>query len=396
MTKPIMRFGEGEKGQKTVVDFSHLESNPNYKPEGNEEAAAQAAAETEAKAQADAEEARVAAEAQENRTPQEIAQEQAAQAQAAAQAALEGKPDTTTQFELTEDILFNALSEKLGKEIKSYDDLQTKPVEIDPRVKEMSEWAKDTGRPIEDFFKFQKDYEGVEDKVIAREYLQLKYPTFTEQEIAFKMQSMLPSEDDLEDDLMRKNIELKTFASEGRGHLNSLRKELGTPVANLMTDEVKEKVSYYDQIKSQIDAGKAQEKAYIEGLANAASASGKVKLNLAKDLAIDYSITEDERKSIPEFINSMPHWKNEDGSWNHESVVQDAYKIKHFEKLVQLAYEQGINAGTSDIVKKQNNITLGTQTGKGSIQDTGKNKPIIENIDKILNKQKMGMRGFGK
>ena len=386
MSKPVMRFGGGDSGQKTNVDFSHLENNPNYKPEegGGDDAAAQAAAEAEAQAQA------AQAAAQDQRTAQEIADEQAAQAQAAAQAALnnnQGNGDKPVEF--SEELLFSTLSEKLGKEIKSYDDLVNKPVEIDPRVKELNDWSRETGRPMEDYFKLQKDYSQVSDEDVAREYLRAKYPTFTEQELAYKMQTMLPDEDDLDEDKIKKGMEMKIFTGEAREYFKSVQKELSTPVNNLMTDEVKEKVSYYDQIKAQIDNQAQASKDYFNGLREASTTTDKLKLSLGEDLSIDFNVAEDKRKGIPEFINDMPHWKKEDGSWNHQEVVKDAYKIKFFDELIKLAYEQGINSGQSQTIKNQNNITLDSQQSAASQQSTGTKKPVIEGLDKILGGQKL-------
>lgn len=385
MSKPVMRFGGSE--QKTTVDFSHLESNPNYKPEegaGDEVAAqAQAAAEAEAQAQA-------AVQSEAQKTPQELADEQAAQAQAAAQTALNTNQDVDNQSQLSEELLFSTLSEKLGREVKSYEDLIQEPMEIDPRVKELNEWSRQTGRPMEDYFKVQKDYSQVSDEDVAREYLRTKYPTFTDEELAYKMQTMLPDEDDLDEDKIKKGMEMKIFTGEARQYFQSVQKELSKPVDNLMTDEVKEKVSYYDQIKAQIDGQAQASQDYFNGLRQASSATDKLKLNLGEGLDIDFNVAEDKRKNIPEFINDMPHWKKQDGSWNHEAVVQDAYKIKFFDELIKLAYEQGMNSGQSQTIKGQNNITLDAQKSAASqTQDTGAKKPVIEGIDKILGGQKL-------
>lgn len=375
-----MRFG-GDSPQEPKLDFSHLESNPNYKPEDEPSATPTEATIDEPVEQPSSEIADV------DPTNEPIEQPT-------------GKPtgqsteqpsDEPVQPELTNDILFQTLSEQLGREIKSLDDLTSSQEELNPQLKEINDWSKKNGRPIEDFFKFQKDYSQVSDEDIAREFLQEKYPMFNEQEIAYKMQSMVQSEDDLEEDTLRKNMELKMFASEGRNHFNSLKQELNTPANNFMSDEVKQKVQAFDQFQEQISGQQEAQKSYYEGLVNASSMSDKVKLNISEELSLDYNISEGDRKSIPEFINNMPHWKQEDGSWNHEAVVQDAYKIKYFNQIVKLAYEQGISSGTSDTIKQQNNITLDSPSGANS-QDNGKKKPIIEDLDKLIGNQGLKFR----
>jgi hypothetical protein len=59
----------------------------------------------------------------------------------------------------------------------------------------------------------------------------------------------------------------------------------------------------------------------------------------------------------------MPHWRNEDGSWNHRAVVEDGIKIQNFDKMVQLAYEQGLNSGKDELIKETKNTNFSSDGG---------------------------------
>ena len=115
-----------------------------------------------------------------------------------------------------------------------------------------------------------------------------------------------------------------------------------------------------------------------------------LKLNLSDDLSIDFKVSEQERKDVVDTIESMPHWRNEDGSWNHQAVVEDGVKIKYHDKIVKLAYEQGINAGKEALLKETKNNTLGNQTQQQSTK--AKKGSTIEDFDKIIGKQSLGLK----
>lgn len=373
-----LRFG-GSDSETPKVDFSHLENNPNYKPEDTPTDEPTNDLPIDESVNTPSEPADVPADEPSDSIPVEEP--------------VDTPPaDEPVQPQVTDELIFSTLSEKLGREVNSYEDLvQAQAEELNPQLKEINDWSKRTGRPIEDFFKFQQDFSKVSDEEIARKFLQEKFPMFNEVEIAYKMQSMLPSDDDLEEDTLRKNMELKMFASEGRTHFDSLRQELNTPANNFMTDEVKQKVQAFDLFQEQLAGQKQEQQSYYEGLVKASGMSDKVKLKLSEELSIDYNISEEDRKAIPEFINSMPHWKNPDGSWNHQAVVNDALKIKNFPEMLKLAYEQGVNSGKSDIVKKENNITLDSPTNP-SPKDGGKKRITIEGADKLFGSQGLKFR----
>jgi len=303
------------------------------------------------------------------------------------------EPEQPNAIEFTDEQLFKNLSEKLGREITTYDDLSQNTLELDEEVKAINEWKEKTGRPIEDFFKYQKDYSEVSDLEIAREFLQIEYPTFTKEEIELELGNLAPSEDDYEDDAAKKALELKKIAIKGREVLETYKADLSKPSTSNLAPEIKQKLDFAEDIKKQIEDSEGQQKEYLDNISKIALTTESLNLKLSDDLNLDFKMSEEDRKEIPNLINEMPHWRNSDGSWNHKAVVEDAIKIKHFDSMLKLAYEQGQSSGKDNIIKDAKNSTLGNP--QGAEQGTGKRKPIIEGIDKLLGKQTMKTR-FGK
>ena len=263
-------------------------------------------------------------------------------------------------IELTDELVGNYLSEKLGKPF-SLEDLNKEsvnPLDSEPYLKEIYEWRNKTGRPVEDFFKFQKDYSQVSDIDIVRENLQLEYPNATAEEINIEIERLTPSEVDLEEDVARKNWELKKLATKGRAKLEELKSNLSEPSPTSIPKEFQEKISYAESIEQQIKENEIIQQTYNQNIEKAALETSSIKLSVL-DSELDFLVPEQNRKTLPQDISDMSHWKNPDGSFNHKAIVEDGIKIKYFNDILKVATEQAFNAGKDALIKESSNSTLG-------------------------------------
>ena len=297
--------------------------------------------------------------------------------------------------EISDELHLKYLSEKLGREITSLDDLtkaETSPLDSDPYLKELAAWREKTGRPIEDWVKFQKDFTKVSDIDIAREFLQIEFPELSPEEIDLDLsQRFLSSEDDLDRDIALKNLELKKYAIKGRGELNKLKSELSTPNTANFTPEVQQDLQIakeYKTLKAQVDV---DNKAYNENIVSKASELKVIKLELAEGVSLDFKLPENSASSLIKTVQEAPHWKNEDGSWNHEAVVRDAAIVQNLDTMLKLAYEQGKNSGTDEVIKEAKNTTLGSTQTNDSAIPTGNRGVQIEGLDNYLGKKGMSI-----
>lgn len=299
------------------------------------------------------------------------------------------------QPEFNEELTFKYLSEKLGKDVKSIDDLkQTQgenPLDKDPYLKGLAEWREKTGRGIEDYLKYQKDYSKLDDLQVAREFLQHEYPTFTKEEIEAELKSFSPDDMDLDDEAATKARKLKKYAIEGRKVLDGLRADLeSTPK---FSPEVQQDLDLAKKVKQDYELNVKASKEYTEQITSVSSSIDTLKLQLSDDVAIDFKVPEDSKKVLPQMISTMPHWKQEDGSWNHEAIVKDAVIINHYKEMLALAFEQGLNSGKDDIIKQANNINLSQPSPmKGNVDTKGIE---IEGYDKFIGNSGMKLR-FGR
>lgn len=303
---------------------------------------------------------------------------------------------------LNDELVFDYLSKLQGREIKSFEDLVVKetadnPLDSDPYMKELYEWRQKTGRTVEEYFEFQKDWDQENDLTVARKLLQTKYPDFDESEIDFEMRKITPTEDDYDDDLIAKKIELKKLATEGRAEFKKLQANLGDPTEVRYSPEVQNDLDLAKAVKEDYEVNQQRLAEYGQSIVKASSELQTIPLRITDDLTINYSVSEDSRKSLPELMAAMPSWHNEDGSWNHKKVVEDGIKATHFDEIMKLATEQAYNAGLEAALKQGNNST---PVGSVPVSSQNINKPNeiqVEGEEDLFNqrgtKMKFGFRG---
>lgn len=307
-----------------------------------------------------------------------------------------------TEQTLNDELVFDYLSKLQGREIKNFEDLVVKetapnPLDADPYMKELYEWRQKTGRTVEEYFEFQKDWDQENDLVVARKLLQTRYPDFDESEIDFEMRKITPTEDDYDDDLIAKKIELKKLATEGRAEFKKLQADLGNPTEVRYSPEVQYDLDLAKAVKEDYEVNQQRLVEYGQSITKASLELQTIPLRITDDLTINYSVSEDIRKSLPELMASMPAWHNEDGSWNHAKVVEDGIKATHFDEILKLATEQAFNAGLEAALKQGNNSTPPSSTPSSSQNINKPNEIQVEGEEDLFNqrgtKMKFGFRG---
>ena len=256
--------------------------------------------------------------------------------------------------ELTDEDLLNALNTKYGKEAESLDSLfEVEDRYSDPELDELLEWKKRTGRSITDFPKYTRDIDSISDIDVIREVTANKYPALNAEEIEFKVQAYLPSSDDTPEDIMAKNIKIKTDAADYRQDLEKDKLVFNTAhqAEAKLTPEQLQTLDLGKQVEKQrIEAAKAKE-AYTSSLNEGISKTTSLDVNIGK-LKGKFNVSDSTKEGLSDFINTMPHWYNEDGTPNVQNIVSDAIKLKEFDKLMELSYKQGQSAK----IKELNNV----------------------------------------
>lgn len=305
------------------------------------------------------------------------------------------EPVVSEPAEISEELLLKRLSEKLGRDITSFEELaETGDKYEDPYLKGLSEWREKTNRPIEDWIKFNQDFTQLPDVEIAREFLQIEYPELSQEEIDLELNTkFVASEDeDTDREMALKNLELKKYASRGRKELDKIKVQFGEPNLDNFTPEVKESLELAARVKQNAAKEEVDNRNYLQAINSKADTLKTIKMELGEGLDMDYKLPQNSNKSLVKMVQEAPHWKNSDGSWNHEAVVRDAAIIANFQDMLKVAYEQGKNSGVDEVIRDTKNTTLGNRTSNDSALPTGNRGVQIEGLDRYLGKTGMRIR----
>lgn len=141
--------------------------------------------------------------------------------------------------------MMSYLSEKSGRDIKSWDDLKLKEVEREfasEELKTLDKYVRETGRGVSDYVKLHKDWTKVEDDKLVEDYLRRKNPNFSDQEIkelfdlSYKEKAINEEEMDdekvsaLKDENKKRALEKKKCVREALQYFQEEQKKYQTPV----------------------------------------------------------------------------------------------------------------------------------------------------------------------
>lgn len=311
------------------------------------------------------------------------------------------KPDVLLQPEapkITDEAMYNYLSEKLNRKIESIDDLTIREEkELDPEVKQLLEWKEKTGLSLSKWSDYNKDFSKMGDLDMAREILSKRYPNFNSEELNYKLKDFIYNEkEDDETDRIKKSIALKTFSADGRRELEANQLKLVSTEGQILTSQQEKDLDAYSQIQQNQSTVESNQTQYMKDLSSAAMSLEALNLKLSDDLTINYDISEGDRKTLPKEIAEMPHWYNSDGSMNHSNIARDGLIIRDFDTIVKKVYEQGVSVGQESKIKADNNITIDTQTQPVHSGEDAKKGNINDVIDSIAGNRSGRKLRFGR
>jgi len=263
------------------------------------------------------------------------------------------KDEVVKEFKIEENADYIALQTELS-ELKG----KTIP-EINPHLKEIDEWAKRTNRPVEDWIKFQSDPSKLSDEDIVRKTQRLKNPTLGDDELDFlyKKKFVSDEDEDTESDVMSKKIAFKQEVASGKELLESNRLKFDTKLDMNLSEDQKKDIAFAQKVREDRTSQSTASETDLKNLQTVTNSTDKIPLKLNDKKTIDFNITPESKKDQVNYIGEMKRWQNEDGSVNSQNLLEDSYKLKHFDEIIDVVYKQGQNDQIENSAKENANIT---------------------------------------
>jgi hypothetical protein len=255
--------------------------------------------------------------------------------------------------ELSDDeIVLNYLSEKLGRDIDSFDDFNNTSAETESndfaseQLQVINEYVKNTGRTVQDYLNTQTvDLSNVSDDAVMKEYLKLENPSLTEAELNDYIAATYKtdSEEYSSRDTNAGKVQLTKDARAARDYFNQVKEDYAMPTQA-------EDSGMSDADRGEWLATMENEVNDLEGLSFSMNDQGE---------EFTYNLDDEARQEIKSYNSDLENffdkYVNEGGDWNFDALNTDMYILNNIDKIVRGVANQYRSKGTENVINEIKN-----------------------------------------
>ena len=234
------------------------------------------------------------------------------------------QPEAQQQYapEEIEGAVFEFLSERLGRDVRSFDDLQAQQQEqreLDERISVIADFVEKTGRDPRDWFVYQSmNPSEMDDMTAIQVQMASDYPNLSQEEVRLLISSKYKLNPDLHSEEEVKLSQEETSTS---------------PMDDNWIASMRSEVSSMEGVEFDLGNGKS----FTFGMDD----------NYRNQLA-------DKNARLDEYFDP---YVREDGSWDYESLNVHRAVIDNMESIVKSVYKQGMSDGQRGLVDRAANVT---------------------------------------
>lgn len=261
------------------------------------------------------------------------------------------QPQYTNQQ--VEEAMFGYLSERLGRDINSFDDLtytEQEAPQIDERVQKIADFVRDTGRGPEDWLAYQRlNPDTMDDMQALLVNTAMEYPSLAPDEVRTLTQSKYKLDESIysEQEINVSKLQLKVDAEKAKNSIRNIRE------------------TYLSKPQS-VESG-AEPESFIddEWLANMrreTSALTGLEFDLGNGNSFQFGLDDNYRNQLiqknAQLEDYFDPYVSEDGAWDYDKLNSHRAVIDNIDAIVANAYRQGISDGSKNVVTKVANSSV--------------------------------------
>lgn len=284
--------------------------------------------------------------------------------------------DNTTQQYSDNDIesaVFNYVSERLGREVKSFEDFSQPQNAIDERIQKIAEFVQNTGRAPEDWFKYQSlNPSEMDDLTAVRIKYSQDYPqlNFNEINTLIGAKYKMNPDEFSEDDIKVSALQLKIDGTDARKNIEEIRNTYAAPIQKETSTQPKE--SYFT-------------KDWVQNMQRETSSFEGLEFDLGNGKNFNFGVGENYRKTLVDshqnVENYLDRYKDTNGNWDYDSFNSHQTLIDNIDNIVASAYRQGMGDGQRGLVDKAANVSSGTPS---QTPNQNANSSLAEQVKSIM------------
>ena len=276
----------------------------------------------------------------------------------------EDDSENTLTEEERPSFVLESISEMLGQEFTSIESLrevlnkeQKAEIELDPTVKVIADFVKETGRSVSDWFTYQSfNPSEMDDSSVVKLQLMNQYPDLSEEDAQLLLTHRYKIDEDefSENDVRIGKLNLKMDAQKARAELNQLRESYKAPVQQ--TQQMNE------EVESPITAE------WVDAMSKTVDEIESLELEIGKDKSFSFNLDtaykqtlKSKNAKLDEFFDQ---YVDEKGGWDFDMLSAHRAIIDNIDEIAKAIYAQGLSDGQSKVVKNAVNPSAPSPKGQ--------------------------------
>lgn len=253
------------------------------------------------------------------------------------------------------------LSDRLGREISSLEDLQGGGGYEDERIQAIADFVSETGRDPSDWFAYQSlNPDQMDDTTAIQVQMATDYPNLSHQEIETLMTNKYKVDENLytEEEVRLSKLQMKIDAENARKVVSEYREKYAAPESQSGLSE--EEMAMEQQA---IDDWTNQSLQGINDLRG-------VEFDLGNGNSFKFGLSDQYKSNLSRrsqnIDNYFDQYISEDGTFDHDTFNVHRSVVDNIDSIVQSIYKQGLADGQRGLVNQAANVRVNTP--QGSVQ----------------------------
>lgn len=270
-----------------------------------------------------------------------------------------------------EGAVFSYLSERLGRDITSFEELAA-PQQLDEGLEVIAKFVQDTGRRPEDWFAYQQlNPSEMDDFTALRVQMASDHPNLSGEEVNLLLKSKYKLDPDVhtEQEIQLSQLQLKMDGQKAKDSIEALRSGYIAP----------------QQPEAQEAEAPLIDESWVAEMAYNVDALTGLEFDLGGEKTFTFGLDDaykgELKQKNAQLENYFDPYVREDGSWDYDLLSSHRAVVDNIDTIVQSAYRQGMSDGQRGVVTNAANVQAAAPNDASGQNQTN---PLADQVRQIL------------
>ena len=271
--------------------------------------------------------------------------------------------------------VYSFISDKLGRNVESIEDLQVEQTALDERIEAIANFVSETGRDPSDWFAYQSlNPSEMDDLTAIRVNMAAQYENLAPEEIGVLLQSKYKLNPDIhtEEEIRLSQLQMKIDGQAAKQEIEKIRSEYAAPE---IQEQAEPEANYFDEV-------------WVNEMIDQTAAFDGLEFDLGNGKTFTYGVDDNYREQMvrqnSNLDSYLSNYVRDDGSWDYDAFNSHLAVLDNIDNIVSNAYKQGLGDGQKGLVEKAANVGVSEpnpNTGQPNVS------PVVDQLKNILGGQ---------